>query len=141
MNNRFLAFGSMIVVLLLGACILAVYWLAPWKIIQSASAVPASGPIIGVEPASGGPDTLVTLSGSGFPANVRVTVHLGPPNVGATPNSYGEGTTDSAGNLRITFKMPGTWPDGTPITEPKIIVVALVGQGETKGLAEFTYSQ
>lgn len=139
MNNKFLACGIAVFVLLLAACLLSLFFLAPWRTSSASSAVQATNPTLTAEPAAGGPDTLVTLKGSGFPANARVTVHLGPPKVGATPNSYGEAKTDAAGNVMIMFRMPAAWPDGRAITEPKVMIVALVGQGEVKALAEFNY--
>ncbi len=139
MKDNFLELGIAGLVLMLAACPLVVFWLAPWSPSWSSSASSASNPTLTAEPTMGGPDTLVTLKGFGFPANTRVTVHLGPPNVGATANSYGEAMTDVAGNLSLRFKMPATWPDGTAITEPKVIIVALAGQGEVKAVAEFSY--
>ncbi len=139
MKNRFLAFAIAAGLLLVVTCVLAVFFLAPLRTISAFSARSGSSPTLIAEPAEGGPDTLVTLKGSGFPANTRVTVHLGPPNVGATPNSYGEALTDAQGDLMMTFKMPAAWPDGTAITEPKLIIGAPVGQGEVKAMAEFTY--
>ncbi len=139
MKSKFLAFVIAASLLVVVTCVLTVFFLAPWRTISAFAGRSGSSPTLIAEPAAGGPDTLVALKGSGFPANTRVTVHLGPPNVGATPNSYGEALTDAQGNVMMTFKMPAAWPDGTPITEPKLIIVALVGQGEVKAMAEFGY--
>ncbi len=141
MRNSCLLLSIATLVLFLVAGTAIVLWLGPFSKSPLSQAAPAAAPTLITEPASGGPDTLVTLLGSGFPANTQVTIHLGPPNVGATPNSYAEATTDGSGNLKLVFRMPATWPDGMPITEPKLIIGALAGQGETKALAEFTYSR
>lgn len=96
-------------------------------------------PIIVVDPTSGGPGTSVSVRGSGFPPETRVSVRLGPPSVGATPHSYGDASTDADGGFALSFTIPAFWPDGTPITETDLIVVVLNQDGSVKATAPFGY--
>lgn len=96
-------------------------------------------PMIVLNPTTGGPGTSVAVSGSGFPAYVQVSVRLGPPSIGATPQSYGDATTDADGSFALALTMPAQWPDGTPITETDLVVVALNEDGSAKGTAPFRY--
>jgi hypothetical protein len=59
--------------------------------------------------------------------------------VGATPQSYGDATTDTSGSFALSFTMPAQWPDGTPITETDLLVVVLNQDGSTKASAPFEY--
>ncbi len=139
MRYWILASGIAVFVLLMAGGVAIAFLLVPWTPSRSGEAPFLTGPILTAEPATGGPHTQVTLKGSGFPANSNVTIHLGPPNAGATPNSYADARTDAAGDFTLTFNMPATLPNGQIITERKIIIVASVNQGESKGLAEFDY--
>jgi hypothetical protein len=96
-------------------------------------------PLITLDPDRGGPGISVVVSGSGFPAETRVSVRLGPPTVGATPLSYGDADTDASGCFSLSFSMPSHWPDGTPITETDLVVVVLNQDGSTKATAAFGY--
>ena len=97
-------------------------------------------PIILIDPIAGGPGTSVAVRGSGFPAETQVNVRLGPPSAGATPQSYGESTTDIDGSFTLLFTMPAQWPDGTPITGTDLVVVVLNEDGSTKATAPFGYT-
>ena len=79
------------------------------------------------------------MSGSGFPAELQLSVRLGPPSVGATPLSYGDVTTDADGRFTLSFVMPSHWPDGTPIIETELVVVVLNGDGSIRADAPFAY--
>jgi hypothetical protein len=96
-------------------------------------------PIIVLDPITGGPGTSAVVTGSGFPAETQVSVRLGPPSVGATPQSYGDATTDIDGRFTLSFTMPAHWPDGTPITETDLVVVVLNEDGSAKATAPFGY--
>lgn len=96
-------------------------------------------PSITTNPVSGGPNTPVVVIGEGFPAKVEVNVRLGPPSVGATPQSYGQAVTDAQGEFTLTFVMPGHWPDGTPITQFDVLVVVLNEDGSAKATAPFSF--
>jgi hypothetical protein len=68
------------------------------------------GPSATITPASGSANTPVTVSGSGFPANVRVNVYLAglvsASSASQAPQSYANTVTDSDGNYRLSFLMP-----------------------------------
>jgi hypothetical protein len=96
-------------------------------------------PAIGLDPVTGGPGTLVAVSGSGFPAQLPVCVRLGPPSTGASPQSYGDAVTDDDGRFSLSLTMPVQWPDGTPIAETDLVVVVLNENGSTKATAPFRY--
>jgi len=96
-------------------------------------------PLIVLDPAQGGPGTSVVVSGSDFPAGTQVSVRLGPPSVGATPLSYGDADTDASGHFALSFIMPSHWPDGEPIAETNLVVVALNQDGSAKATAAFDY--
>jgi len=96
-------------------------------------------PIIVLDPITGGPGTSVTVTGSGFPAETQVSVRLGPPSVGATPQSYGDATTDVDGRFTLSFTMPAHWPDGAPITEADLVVVVINEDGNVKATAPFSF--
>jgi hypothetical protein len=82
-----------------------------------------------VQPAAGGAGTQVTVNGGGFPANTVVNAYLGVFAGPIDPNdiaiSYASTLTDGNGNYSMSFVMPATEPDGTPLaTGPISIVVA-----------------
>jgi hypothetical protein len=96
-------------------------------------------PLIAIDPARGGPGTSVAIRGSGFPAETRISVRLGPPSVGATPLSYGDVDTDATGHFALSFIMPSHWPDGERIPESDLVVVVLNQDGSAKATAAFGY--
>jgi hypothetical protein len=85
-------------------------------------------PTINITPASGGPGTSVVITGSGFPANVNVNLHLGAFDTDfgpGTASSYATTTTARDGAYHMAVVLPATWPDGTPIrTERLLLMVA-----------------
>jgi hypothetical protein len=96
-------------------------------------------PTITLSPTTGGPGTRVLVTGSDFPATTTLAVRLGPPDVGATPQTYGEATSDTAGRFQLAFDMPARWPDGSPVTEEEIVVVVLNEDGSVKAVAPFLF--
>ncbi|RIK35513.1 MAG: hypothetical protein DCC55_30085 [Chloroflexi bacterium] len=85
------------------------------------------GPSVTVTPGSGRANAWVTVTGSGFPANVRVDVYLAglvsASALAAAPRSYATTFTDRDGNYSMSFAMPSTWPDGTPIETGTLAVL------------------
>jgi hypothetical protein len=96
-------------------------------------------PSICLSPTSGGPGTRVLVTGSDFPADTVLAVRLGPPDVGATPQTYGQATSDAGGRLQLAFDMPARWPDGSPVTEEELVVVVLNEDGSVKAVAPFRF--
>jgi hypothetical protein len=125
------------------------FWLRAWVVFaliavgMVSACLPGSEhaePVIVLDPIAGGPGTSVAVAGSGFPGETRLSVRLGPPSVGATPQSYGESTTDADGSFALSFVMPVHWPDGTPITGTDLTVVVLNEDGSVKATAPFGYT-
>ena len=104
------------------ALLLLVVGLTMWKSAAGAGNNPPpqtskAAPTAKVEPGRGSAGTQLTVSGSGFPSNIRVNVYLaGIVRASAadngSPTIYASGITNSAGAYRLTFTMPATWPDG-----------------------------
>jgi hypothetical protein len=44
--------------------------------------------------------------------------------LGDTTQSYGEAVTKAEGRLALVFPMPNRWPNGAPITEKALVLVA-----------------
>lgn len=101
--------------------------------------VVVSGASIALAPAEGGPGVQVSVTGAGFPPNTLVTIHVGPPDAGAPAEPYAEIMTDAAGAFVVSFMMPETWADGTPITGPQVVVVASSPDGSATASADFGY--
>ena len=72
------------------------------------------GPSAAITPATGSANTQATITGSGFPANVRVDVYLaGLVRASAgreAPHSYANTTTDRDGNYRVALCSRATGP-------------------------------
>lgn len=90
---------------------------------------PARNPFADVNPTSGPGGANVVVTGGGFPAHTTVYLYLGAPvraaRAAAEPMRYAVGVTDSRGEYRLSFVMPATWPDGTPIEPgPLTVLVA-----------------
>jgi hypothetical protein len=99
----------------------------------------SSGPAIALSPSSAGPNTQVLITGQGFPPETVLNLRLGPPDVGATPQSYGQVVTDENGGFTLSFFVPGQWPDRTPVTEKELIIVILNEDGSIKATAPFEF--
>ena len=108
----------------------------------AATATPV--PVATVSPVTGGAGTSVTVSGSGFPANTTVNVHLAALAAAAAaeaaaPTAYATTTTDANGAYRVTFDLPAAWPDGSPIPNGRLIVVVATEGFTTQASAPFAY--
>jgi hypothetical protein len=99
----------------------------------------AETPSITINPDFGGANTRVLITGSGFPPNTALSLRLGPPDVGATPQSYGQAIADSYGVFSLMFFMPDHWPDDTPITETELVIVIINEDGSIKATAPFEF--
>lgn len=96
-------------------------------------------PAIVISPTEGGQGTLVTVHGRDFPPDLVVSVRLGPPDVGATPQAYAVTTTSEDGTFEMVFVMPGAWPDGRLLTTSDLLVVVLNADASIKATAPFAY--
>lgn len=96
-------------------------------------------PTISLNPQSGGLNTAVNVFGQNFPAGTPIMIRLGPPDVGATPFSYGSAVADVNGRFVVSFLLPDRWPDNAPITETNLTVIAINEDGSLKATAPFAY--
>jgi hypothetical protein len=81
---------------------------------QPPGAAPA-GPGISINPAVGEPGDVILVNGSGFPAEIKVTLSWGPTS-GPTGPKYVEVDTDASGAFTIgIIVLPAArWPGGAP---------------------------
>lgn len=105
---------------------------------------PANSPSAQVQPPGGSTGTQVTVQGGGFPANTELGLYLsglvtGRAGAAAAPNSYASATTDSAGNYRMTFTMPSTWPNGRPIQSGRLALLVATADFSRRASATFDY--
>jgi hypothetical protein len=104
---------------------------------------PAGNPYAVAEPSSGSAGTQVTISGGGFPPNTRVDLYLaglvGVAAAGAQPTSYANAITDNAGNFRLGFVLPATWPDGEPLTSGTLALLVATQDFSRRANATFDY--
>lgn len=105
---------------------------------------PTINPYARVEPAAGSPGTEITISGGGFPANVRVDLYLAglvksSAAAAARPNSYAAATTDASGNYTMRFTMPATWPDGQTIATGRLALLIATEDFRYRASASFDY--
>lgn len=87
--------------------------------------VVAANPAVTLNPPSGGAGTLVTVNGTGYPANVNVGIFLAAldSSIGTgEPQRYATGRTDSNGRVTLSFAMPALWPNSAPIMQDQILV-------------------
>jgi hypothetical protein len=97
-----------------------------------------TGPHLSLSPASGALNTQLTLDGAGFPVSTRVRITLGTSGTSREPQFIGEVLSNEGGIFKLIFIVPGTWPDGTPITERRLIFNAVTLDGATSTTADFT---
>lgn len=100
-------------------------------------------PVATINPTTGEAGTQVTITGSGFPANTTVNVHLGALAVAAAaaapPTVYATTTTDATGAYQVAFAMPGQWPDGAPIPNGRVIIIVATADFSAQASTSFTY--
>jgi hypothetical protein len=86
---------------------------------------PASTAAIVLNPAAAAAGQQVTITGSGFPPNAAVSIHLGTTGaVLPEAPTYAQATADAQGVFSLAILVPDTWPDGTPISSPNLTVTA-----------------
>lgn len=122
---------------LASSVLLIVAWTAALAACGGAAA-PAQ-PSLTVDPTAGGAGTVVTVTGEGFPAGAAINIRLGPPDVGASPEAYGMAVATEEGAFVASFVVPETWPDGRPIVEEALLIIALIPDGSVKATAPFEY--
>ena len=105
---------------------------------------PVPAPYGSIAPGSGGAGTVVTISGGGFPGNVSVSAYLGRFDGGGgyveDAQRYATAATNGSGDFSLTFAMPETWPDGSPIETGRVLVAAATDDFGTLVTVTFRYS-
>lgn len=101
-------------------------------------------PSTNVQPGSAAPGTMITVSGSGYPANVVVNVHLGAliglRAAAADLDVYASTRTDGDGDYSVTFAMPATWKDGRPIDDGELIILVATEDLSQQSTAVLTFA-
>ncbi|MBN1311898.1 MAG: hypothetical protein JXB30_10800 [Anaerolineae bacterium] len=102
--------------------------------------------MISLSPTYGGANTLVNITGMGFPENDRVSFYITPPGVGVGTQPHGEALTNAEGMFSVMFSMPATWPDGSAIMDENLVVLAMAnktaedgGSSIVQAVADFRY--
>jgi hypothetical protein len=83
---------------------------------------PASGPTLSLEPRSGPPGSVVTLTGSGWPSGVKVDL-TGKVAAGVKATPYTTVITDSSGGFVASFRLEKT-PDGKDLQVGRFDLIA-----------------
>jgi len=92
-------------------------------------------PVVAVSPAVVGPNMPITVTGSGFPAETAVELHVNPDTAGFTPEPLAQGLTDAAGNVTLNAQVPALWFDGTPLAGPELRLALVTQDGDIRGVA------
>ncbi len=104
-----------------------------------------ANPQIRLQPNSGGPDTLVTVTGTGYPANEQVDIYLAAldEQVGDAGQgvSYARTVADANGSFAVVFSMPAFWPDGSRVETDQVVVLAANADFSVRASAVFAYAQ
>jgi len=82
---------------------------------------------IGLSPTYGGANTLVNITGIGYPENARIALHVTgvntQPQVSEVPQA--EGFTDEEGQFSVMMQIPEDWPDGQRIQDEELLITVL----------------
>jgi len=101
---------------------------------------PTAEPSLSIDPKTGGPGTEITVIGKGFPASETISFYIGPPNTEASPEPLASVEVAANGMFTASFPLPSAWPDGTRITEPKLVIVAANAGFRVKATAELDFN-
>ena len=101
-------------------------------------------PVAEAHPSSGTANTAIEIRGGGYPADTQLYLLLG-----TFDRQIGDGNllqfatalSDAAGNFRMNFVMPATWPDGTRIESGKILLIVTTNTFEEQSSAIFDYTR
>lgn len=95
-------------------------------------------------PTTGGANTQVVVSGSGFPANSTVYIYLGAFDGAINPNDNPEHyvilPTNANGEYSGVLAIPSTWPTGEAIAPGPVIVLVATNDFSAQASATFTYT-
>lgn len=127
--KRLLLLLGLLLVLALAACEDTAVHTTPPAPIDSVGA-----PTITVDPPTIGPNTPITVTGQGFPANVVVELTVQRITESFTTDPFGQGQTDAEGNVTIEAQVPALWLDGTPLNGPELTLELATEDGDVRGV-------
>ena len=128
--KRLLLLFSLLLVVALAACEDTAVHTTPPAPIDSAGA-----PILTIDPPTIGPNSPITVTGQGFPADVVVELTVQRITESFTADPLGQGQTDGAGNVTIEAQVPALWLDGTPLNGPELTLELATEDGDVRGVA------
>ncbi|MBI5931503.1 MAG: SH3 domain-containing protein [Chloroflexi bacterium] len=96
-------------------------------------------PVVVISPNTGPSGTNITVSGSGYPPSVSVSVRLAITSTDFLTTPYVTAVTSTSGTFATSFIMPSKWPDNSTITQTNLQVVALVDGTSYVDSEAFTY--
>ena len=104
---------------------------------QGAVSIVVAKPTIELDIDRGGPNTAVSVQGSGFPAETWVILRLGISEINLS-QAYAQVITSSAGEFVTDMMMPTTW-DGADLSgQTELLIVAETADRDLRARAEFT---
>ena len=106
----------------------------------SATATRPAAPGITLKPSASAPNQQLTVDGAGFPPDAVVTVRIEPASGGRAPAQVARIRTNGIGAFKLLFTVPGNWPDGAPVAERDVMIVARAEDGAQEARASLQLS-
>lgn len=131
MKRLYIALIAMLLVLALAACEDTTVHTTPPAPVND----DGSGPTVTIDPPSIGPNTTITVTGQGFPANTIVELSVQRPTESFTSEPLGQGQTDAGGNVSFAAQVPALWLDGTPLEGPELTLELTTEDGDIRAVA------
>jgi uncharacterized protein YgiM (DUF1202 family) len=83
----------------------------------------AVAPTVSLNPTAGSVNTRVTITGSGFPAESRVGLYVGPTEADALQNIYAVAIASLEGKVTLAFVVPEQWPNDAPVEQDEVFIL------------------
>jgi len=100
----------------------------------------SGGPSVAIDPSSVGPNTTITVTGQGFPANTIVELSVQRPTESFTAEPLGQGQTDAGGNVSFPAQVPALWLDGTPLEGPELTLELTTEDGDIRAVTTVPFA-
>ncbi|HOU40590.1 MAG TPA: hypothetical protein PK829_04925 [Promineifilum sp.] len=100
----------------------------------------SGGPTVTIDPSSVGPNTSITVTGQGFPADTVVELSVKRPPESFTSEPLGQGQTDADGNVSFAAQVPALWLDGTPLEGPELTLELTTEDGDIRAVATVPFT-
>jgi uncharacterized protein YgiM (DUF1202 family) len=84
----------------------------------------AVAPTVSLNPTAGSVNTRVTITGSGFPAESRVGLYVGPTEAEALQKIYAVAVASLEGKVTLAFVVPEQWPSDAPVEQDAVFILA-----------------